>query len=415
MIRTMTKPSKAALTSNQQRYVYARGISQFGTELSLVSVAFAVLSFSPSALSLGLVLGARTLPAIVFLLIGGALADKYPNKPMLVGSDAFAFVTQSALAAVLLLEIHWLPLIIVLQTCLGCSTSLFRPTAASTVNRISTQAERLALNARVSVVENFGSLAGPVAGGLLVMGPLGPAGTIAFDGLTYLVSALLLLRLTIPSHEGGEAASRSAASNLAIGWRYVRSQPWMLGGIVQFLVFQAAFAAFFTLGPLLSMQRENGTAQWGVIVTGFGAGALLGSIAVNKIRVGRYVVGMQIALAAAIPSVLVLAYSSSLATIVVTTAVAAAGFSIADVYWDTILQNRTPGDNIGSVFAICMVGSSTLRPFGYLLAGSIAAAIGAQTTLLATALALTAIVVLVAPIVSVSEARRADLVEEVIE
>jgi hypothetical protein len=51
---TVARPTRR-LSSNQKHYISARAISQFGTELSVVSVAFAVLNFSSSALSLGLV------------------------------------------------------------------------------------------------------------------------------------------------------------------------------------------------------------------------------------------------------------------------------------------------------------------------------------------------------------------------
>jgi MFS family permease len=399
---TVARPTRR-LSSNQKRYISARAISQFGTELSVVSVAFAVLNFSTSALSLGLVLSARTLPTVVFMLIGGALADKYPNKPMLVGSDAVAFVAQTALSVTLLVDVRCLPLVMILQTILGCATSLFWPSAASTVNRISSPQDRLALNAKVSVVENVGCLAGPIAGGLLVV-VIGAAGTIALDALTYLVSGLLLLRVEIPGRQD-ISEHRSPMNNLAEGWDCVRRQPWMIAGTGQFLVFQSAFAVFFTLGPVLSSTREYGTARWGFILTAFGAGALLGSIAAARIPVHRHLVAMEAGLVTAIPSVIVLAYSTSLVATLITTAVAAAGFAVTDVHWDTILQNRTPSENIGSVFAISRVGSATLRPFGYLMAGSIAASIGAQSTLMATSMLLVVVTIVGASVIRMSEAR----------
>jgi MFS family permease len=399
---TVARPTRR-LSGNQKLYICARAISQFGTELSVVSVAFAVLSFSSNALSLGLVLGARTFPALVFVLIGGALADRYPNKRMLVGSDTVALIAQAVLSMTLLVGVRYLPLVMILQTILGCATSLFWPSAASTVNRISCPEDRLALNAKVSVVENAGCLAGPIAAGLLVV-VIGAAGTIAVDAVTYLVSALLLLRVEIPGRQD-ISEPRSPMSNLAEGLDYVRRQPWMIAGTGQFLVFQSAFAVFFTLGPVLSSTREYGTARWGFIVTAFGAGALLGSIAAARMPINRHLVAMEAALVTAIPSVIVLAYSTSLVATLITTAVAAAGFAVADVHWDTILQNRTPSENIGSVFAISMVGSATLRPFGYLMAGSIAVSLGTRNTLLATSMLLVVVTIVGASVIWMSEAR----------
>jgi predicted MFS family arabinose efflux permease len=170
-------------------------------------------------------------------------------------------------------------------------------------------------------------------------------------------------------------------------------------------MFQSAFAVFFTLGPVLSSTREYGTARWGFIVTAFGAGALLGSVAAARMPVHRHLVAVEAGLVITIPSVVVLAYSTSLVATLMTTAVAAAGFAVADVHWDTVLQNRTPSENIGSVFAISRVGSATLRPFGYLMAGSVAASLGAQSTLLATSMLLAVVTIVGASVMRISEAR----------
>jgi MFS family permease len=70
----------------------ARAVSLLGTSMAPVALAFAVLGLpggSPAAL--GIVLAGRSIAQVVFLLFGGALADRFPRYRIMVGSDLLAF------------------------------------------------------------------------------------------------------------------------------------------------------------------------------------------------------------------------------------------------------------------------------------------------------------------------------------
>ena len=68
------------------RYLGSVTISTLGSGMAMVALAFAVLDFG-GATDLGIVLLAREIPAIVFLMLGGVLADRLPRTAILVGSD----------------------------------------------------------------------------------------------------------------------------------------------------------------------------------------------------------------------------------------------------------------------------------------------------------------------------------------
>lgn len=93
----------ALLRQGQFRRIFlAQSTSTLGDQIAPIAVAFAVLEVTGSGAALGLVLAARTLPMVVFLLLGGAWADRPPRKSIMVVSDLVRLVTQGIFAVLLL-------------------------------------------------------------------------------------------------------------------------------------------------------------------------------------------------------------------------------------------------------------------------------------------------------------------------
>src|SRR5919201_6986786 len=85
-----------------RRYFVGQSTSYLGDGLLPVAISFAVLDLTGSASDLGLVLAARMVPVVVFLLVGGVWADRLPRHLVMLGSDVGRGVVQGALAVLLL-------------------------------------------------------------------------------------------------------------------------------------------------------------------------------------------------------------------------------------------------------------------------------------------------------------------------
>src|SRR5207247_3678887 len=79
-----------------------RTTSVIGNAFATVALAFAVLDLTGSKADLGYVLAARSLPQVVFLLVGGIWADRLPRHRVMVGSNVFSGLSQAAVATLLL-------------------------------------------------------------------------------------------------------------------------------------------------------------------------------------------------------------------------------------------------------------------------------------------------------------------------
>jgi len=79
-----------------------RVVSMTGNAVAPIALAFAVLDLTGSALDLGIVVGGRSITTIVFILIGGVVADRLPRSVVMVVSSVLAAASQAAVAALVL-------------------------------------------------------------------------------------------------------------------------------------------------------------------------------------------------------------------------------------------------------------------------------------------------------------------------
>ncbi len=77
-------------------------VSAFGNNLVPVALAFAVLDLTGSASDLGYVLGAGSAARVVFLLLGGVAADRWPRRAVMVAADSVRGAAELMLGLVLL-------------------------------------------------------------------------------------------------------------------------------------------------------------------------------------------------------------------------------------------------------------------------------------------------------------------------
>ena len=81
---------------NFRRYAAARIVNMTGTTMASVALAFAVLDESDSSLALGQVLAAHSIPLVVFLLVGGVVADRFGRARVMRVCNTGAGLAQGA-------------------------------------------------------------------------------------------------------------------------------------------------------------------------------------------------------------------------------------------------------------------------------------------------------------------------------
>jgi MFS family permease len=368
-----------------RRYFIGQTTSYLGDGLLPVAISFAVLDLTGSATDLGLVLAIRTVPLVIFLLVGGVWADRLPRQLVMVASDVVRGGTQAVLAVLLLTGSAELWHLFVLQGVYGAAEAFWRPASTALLPTIVSPRRLQQANALMAVSVNGAYTIGPAVAGILVSA--GSAGVaIAVDAASFAVSAVALLLLRVPALDR-PAEPTTFVADLREGWREFVSCTW-LWVVVAFaaLFLMLVTAPLMVLGPVVADRELGGAADWGFIAAATGVGVIIGSTAAARLRPERPIL-VGVLLISAGSALFAVALGVPAATL----AIGAAGFvaglteGVFEVIWITALQQRVAPAVLARVSSYDTVGSFVFLPVGLALAGPAAEALGTRAVLFAAA------------------------------
>src|ERR1019366_1745733 len=239
-----------------------RAISSLGDRLVPVALAFAVLDLTGSVTDLGIVLGAQSVPLVVFVLLGGVWADRLPRQWVMLASDGVRAVAQGASAALLSLY--------------GAGEAFFVPASTAVVPQTVSSSNLQLANALLGLSGNVATVLGPALAGVIVA-TAGPGWGLAADAATFVASAAFLSFIRVGPIVA--TARTSALAELRAGWRAFRSRAWLWISVLYFTLFVAfVLSPLEVLGPQVARSSLGGPAAWAAISTALGLGALLGGV-----------------------------------------------------------------------------------------------------------------------------------------
>ena len=374
------KASLAPLRERDFRYLFSgRLTSLAGSAIAPVALAFAVLDLTGSPTSLGIVLAARVVPQVIFLLVGGVLADRLPRQLVMVGANITSGLAQGAVALLLLLDVAELWQLIALELVAGASSAFFFPASAGIVPQTVPPRILQEANALLRLSMSATSIAGAAAGGVLVAA-VGSGWALAFDGATYLAAALLLGRIRLP--RAARIEGSNAIAELRDGWREFSSRTWLWTIVVAFGFMNAAHSgASNVLGPTIAREELGGAAAWGFILSAEAAGLVAGGLLMLWLKPRRILLVGCSAMILLLPGLILLSIAAPVPLIAAAYLLAGVGIEIFGVFWDTSLQQNIPQEKLSRVYSYDALGSFVLIPLGLVVAGPLAEALGADETL----------------------------------
>jgi MFS family permease len=354
-------------------------VSLLGTAVAPIALAFAVLDLTGSATDLGYVLAAGWAPQIVFTLIGGVLGDRLPRNLVMVGANLLSAVAQGVAAGLLLAGVAQVWQLALLQAVRGTAMALFFPAAQAVVPEIVETELLQPANAMLRLAQNSSTVVGAGVGGIAVAAA-GPGWAIAFDAATYLASALILLWVRIPRvvREVGQTIVR----DLIEGWNEFRSREWLWVIVVCASVGNlVATASFGVLGPLIAKLYLGGAAAYGAILASQGAGFIAGGVLSLRWRPQRPLLVSVLFLLPTAAEIACYAAVRETAVIAAVAFIAGLGLEVFGVNWITALQQHVPRHVLSRVNSYDALGSFVFIPLGLVIAGPLAAQLGATETL----------------------------------
>jgi MFS family permease len=384
-----------------------RLLAPFAFAFSLVGVSFAVLYATGSTSDLSYVLAAQIAPSLVFVLVGGVVADRIPPQWVIIAGNIMIAVGETTFGILVLAGRPPLWQMIVLEALTGTGLAIFYPASQALLPRLVPGDVLLQASAVSRLAMNAGQMGGAVVAGLCVAA-FGPGWALAACGAGMLGSVPMLLRIRadgtaaaraatdgsparreeIPGHAaaGGSGGSAPAPStsllgDLREGWSEFRSHTWLWAIVAQYgVVLMAWYGGSQILGPVVARAHLGGPAAWGAIMAADAVGLIVGGIVSLRFTPRRPMLFVVLIGAVVAISPLSLAMLWPLPVI----CVAAFGLGVAAeimmVQWTVTMARRIPPGKLARVSAYDQLGSVMAMPAGALIAGPLAAAVGVSAT-----------------------------------
>ncbi|MFE5690822.1 MFS transporter [Streptomyces sp. NPDC056512] len=359
----------------------ARSTSLLGNAIAPIALAFTVLHLpggSPSML--GIVLAARLLSQVTFVLLGGAIADRLPKLRVMVGADLAAGLMQG-LAAALVITGHATPWLLAGFAALaGAATAIFEPASRSAMPMLVSGDDLQSANSLLKLSMRGGGIIGAALGGVLVS-TIGAGPAMAVPAATFTLSALLLLGVKV-AHQPPPSDAPALIRQIREGWQEFTAKQWVWVMVSQLAYVNVLLAgSFYVLGPVMADRSLGGAGSWSVVLIAQALGFIVGSVLASKFRPRRPVRAAALLTMGFPLSVLLMATGAPLAAIAAATFLAGIVIDVYEVVLDTSLQKNVPPHALSRVMSYESLGSFALVPLGMAGAGPVADAVGVQPAL----------------------------------
>jgi MFS family permease len=387
-------PALAPLREPNFRYYFlSRLVNLAGSVMAGVALAFAVLEVSDSATALGVVLAAHSIPMVLFLLVGGVIADRFGRTLVIQVSNVASGISQLLIAGLVISGEAQLWQLIVLTAVNGVVAAMSLPALASLLPQMVPRDQLKQANLLVSVQRNALTVVGPAVSGVLVV-TVGAGWALAIDGATYLVAAALLVRVRIPAPATRERRP-GAVADLREGWQYFTGTTWLWVVVLSFGVLNAIQSgALFTLGPVLAKSSNIGESGWGLILSAEALGFLLCSLVLMRLPLRRPLRTGMLAISLLGLPMLALGFEPVLAAGLVGAFLGGVGTEIFGLGWNLAMQENVPDEMLSRAYSYDALGSFVAIPVGQLTFGPLGHAFGIQQVMLISGVAYVAIALL---------------------
>jgi len=368
---------------NFRLFFFGQGVSLVGTWMQGLALPWLVYDLTGSAVLLGVVGFAGQVLTLVLAPVAGVLADRWNRYRLVLAAQVLATVQAAALAALTLAGVINVWEIIALALFGGFVRGFEIPTRQAFVVQMLDDPKDLpnaiAMN---SFLVNGARLVGPSLAGILIVW-VGEGMCFLLNAVSFLAVIAALLAMRLPPRRAALRTS-NVMEEMRDGFLYVaRSVP--IRSVLLLLCLVSLMGMPYTvLMPVFAKDILQGDAYtMGFLMAATGVGAILGAL---YLAARRSVAGFlrMIAMASGAFGLGLAAFSLSpnvwLSMGILVWVGCAMMIQMAGT--NTFLQTIVEEDKRGRVMSFYTVAFMGMAPFGSLLAGSIAGALGAPGTVM---------------------------------
>ncbi len=366
------------------------GISLLGDQFYLIALPWLVLQLTGSAFALGTIMALASIPRAVFMLVGGAFVDRHSPRAIMLASNFARLVLVALMSALVLTHQIQIGMLYGFALAFGLADAFYYPAQSAIVPQVLPADQLQAGNTYVQGTAQLSVFLGPaLAGGLIALqdraataagvpDTQGIGIAFAIDALSFVASLASLILMRVPGVARQAAQSQNVVEAIKEGFAHVWGQR-----VLRVLFLLIVAINFLVMGPVtvgipvladVRLVAPRGAAAFGIIMSAFGGGALLGIVLSGVLpspqpeRLGTTLMLVISSLGIGVMLMPLFASTAVVAVIALGMGAAAGYQRLVMLTW---IQKRIPPALMGRVMSLLFFCAIGLAPVSNALAGAI--------------------------------------------
>jgi MFS family permease len=357
--------------------------SILGDQFYLIATPWLVLKLTDDPLALGFIIALGGIPRAMFMLLGGAVTDRFSPRLILIVSDILRMVLTALMALAVITGNVQVWMLYAVSLGFGLVAGFAIPAGNSIVPMLVAEEDLQAGNSIILGTTQLGGFIGPTLAGLLIGGfsnsAVGIGLAFAVDAVTFAVSAAAILRMhpvRKRSLAGGSSPRKGIWGSILTGMKFL----WKDGAMrTMFLAITAV--NFLIIGPALvgipvlaERYLPEGALAFGLLVSGLAGGNLVGYLSAGQLPrpggkvIRRLLLAGMFAFGLAIAS---LGFFRLTAVLLIIVFLLGLGNGYVTILVLTWIQSRTPREMLGRMMSMLMLTTSGLSPVSQAISGAL--------------------------------------------
>lgn len=384
--------------SSYRRLGSALVLTSFGSGVWIVALVWEVIRIGGGPAQLSVVSTASAVGVLLPALLGGVVADRVPQKLILLAVAAVEIAGMALVAVLSWTDLTQVWHLAAVSFVTGMAMAFYYPAYSAWLPALVPESDLMAVNGFEGMVRpTVGQALGPGVAGLVV----GAASSSAALSIAAGANVLGLLVLTLvpltavrrelaePGPGGAAHAVATALADMREGFVYMVRTPWLLATLLfASVMILAMMGPLEVLVPfLIKDELGGGPGDHAWVMAMFGIGGAVGSLVMASLRMPRrYLTWMNLMWGIGCLPFLVVGFATAVWQVAAAAFVLGALFSAPMVIWGTLLQRRVPPALLGRVASLDFFVSISLMPVSMAVAGPVSEWLGLATTFAIAAL-----------------------------
>lgn len=378
--------SSNTFNKNFNLMILGQIISLFGASILKFALSLYILDITGKAEIFATILAVSSIPIIVFSPIGGAIADIFNRRNLMVIFDFSSSLTVLILAVFLFNNNGSILLVGIIMTILSVISTMYQPTVQSSTPLLVDNEHLMNANGIVAGVASLTNIAGPVLGGVLY-GVIGINAIIVISCVSFFLSAIMEIFIQIPfiKQEQNSNIIKTIFTDIKDGIVHICKENRFILKILFLVIAINLFLSSMLIVGIpyivkITMGASNflyglaeGAISFSSLVAAVSIGIFSKHLKITNLHISFIICAvMFIPMAVSVyPFILNTGFPVPFLIFIVSSMLIFFTTTLISIYVITITQLKTPNELLGKVMSILFAGTAIAMPLGQVMYGKL--------------------------------------------